>query len=74
MIITIEQLRSLASAGGSLILNASDFTFNQLAGICEAAEAGHSSLTLKQVSALTVEQLRALASAAPGLVTFDLTR
>ncbi|NUT32090.1 MAG: hypothetical protein HOV79_03345 [Hamadaea sp.] len=74
MILTIEQLRLVAGAGGGLVLDASDFTFHQLSGICAAAATGQAPVTLRRVSGLTFQQLAELASAAPGLVTFDLTR
>jgi len=74
MIYTIEQLRLVAAAGGGLVLDASDFTFNQLADICAAAATGQALVSLHHVSGLTVHQLQELAAAAPGLVSFDLTR
>ncbi|WP_454857547.1 hypothetical protein [Promicromonospora soli] len=72
MILTIEQLCLVAGAGGGLMLDASDFTFNQMADICSAAATGQASVSFHHVNALTFQQLRDLASAAPGLVTFDL--
>lgn len=74
MILTIDQLRLIAGAGGGLVLDASDFTYHQMAGICAAAAAGQAHVTFRRVSGLTFQQLRDLASAAPGLVTFDLSR
>ena len=73
MILTIDQLRSLVAAGGGLRLDASAFTFNQMADIVAAASTGQAPVILHRVSALTIQQLRELASSAPGLVTFDLT-
>lgn len=74
MIFTIEQLCLVAEVGGGLVLDASNFTFNQMADICAAAVTGHASVIFHHVSALTIHQLQALASAAPGLVSFDVTR
>ena len=74
MILTIDQLCGIAAAGGGLVLDASSFTFNQMAEICAAAATGQAHVSIHHVSALTFQQLRDLASAAPGRVTFDLLR
>ncbi len=71
MIITIEQLKQIAGAGGSLVLDASSMTFNQLREIASAAAAGSAQLTLHKLSGLTAAQLKELAALAPRLVTFD---
>lgn len=73
MIITIEQLKAIAGAGGGLSLDASAMTFNQLRELCVAARTGTASLSLKTVGGLTAAQLRELAELAPRLVSFDLT-
>lgn len=75
MILTVEQLRRVAAAGGGLELDASQFTLAQLEVIvAAAANSGSATLTLRNVANLTAVQLTELAAAAPGLVTFDLTR
>jgi hypothetical protein len=73
MILTVEQLKRIVSAGGSLSLDASSFTLNQVVEIAEAAQAGRKgSLTLHNVAGINAAQLTELAALAPGLVTFDL--
>jgi hypothetical protein len=73
MIITSEQLKQIAGAGGSLVLDASTWTFNQLREIITAAAAGNAQITLHKLSGLTAAELRELAMLAPRLITFDLT-
>lgn len=73
MIITHEQLKQIAGAGGGLVLDVSTMTFNQLKEIVPAAKAKKASITLKNFSGLTAAQLNELATLAPGLIVFDLT-
>ena len=73
MIITIDQLKGIAGAGGGLSLDASTMTFNQIRDLCIAAEAGGATVSLKALSGFTAGQLQELAQLAPGLVSFDLT-
>lgn len=73
MIITAEQLKEIATAGGGFTLDASAMTFNQIRDIVAGANAGKAKITIKNVSGLTAIQLKELASAAPGLVVFDVT-
>jgi hypothetical protein len=73
MIITAEQLRQIAGAGGGLTLDASALTFNQLRDLAAAAHGGKAQLTLKNFANLTAGQLTELAGLAPGLITFDFS-
>lgn len=73
MILTVEQLRRIADAGGGLELDASQFTLTQLEVIVAAANSGSATLTLHNIANLTAAQLTELAAAAPGLISFDLT-
>jgi hypothetical protein len=73
MILTIEQLKQIVSAGGGLSLDASTMTFQQLKEIVGATSGTKSSITLKNLSGLTAGQLRELAGLAPGVLAFDLT-
>jgi hypothetical protein len=74
MVLTVEQLRRIADAGGGLVLDASLFTFTQIEAIvAAAANSGSATLTLHNVANLTAAQLTELSAAAPGLITFDLT-
>jgi hypothetical protein len=73
MILTIVQLKQIALAGGGLSLDASQFTYNQVKEIIEAAQAGGKALiSLHNVIGLNVTQLVALATLAPGLVMFEI--
>ena len=73
MIITFEQLKGIATTGGGLVINASDYSIPQLAQLCRASAAGNGRLTFRQVGALTGLQLAELAAQAPGLLSIDLT-
>lgn len=74
MILTIVQLKRIAAAGGGLSLDASLFTFNQLADIVGAAAAGaKGSVSLRNVAGLNATQLAELAALAPGLVSFEIS-
>lgn len=73
MIFTAHQVEQIARAGGSLVLDASAWTFNQLREIITAASQGGGSITIKNLSGLTAAQLGQLAALAPGATTFDLT-
>ena len=74
MILTIAQLHEIVRAGGGLSLDASQFTFNQIRGIVEAAQTGgKASVTLHNVAGLNALQLLELASLAPGLVSFAIS-
>jgi hypothetical protein len=72
MIITIEQMKQIVSAGGGLILDASTLSFNQLKDICSAANKG-ARIIIKGISGLTAGQLIELATLAPGVIVFDQT-
>jgi energy-converting hydrogenase Eha subunit H len=71
---TIQQLSALVRAGGGLTLDATAYTYNQIADICRAAAIGSARITLRNVGRLTLTDLSKLAALAPGLVTFDFTR
>jgi hypothetical protein len=73
MIITSEQLKQIALAGGGLIIDASAMTGSQLREIVTAAAAGNAPITVHKLSGLTAAELRDLALLAPALITFDLT-
>jgi hypothetical protein len=74
VILTILQLKRIAKAGGGLSLDASLFTFNQLADIVGAAGAGgKGSVSLRNVAGLNAAQLAELAESAPGLVSFEIS-
>jgi hypothetical protein len=74
VILTILQLKRIAKAGGGLSLDASLFTFNQLADIVGAAGAGgKGSVSLRSVAGLNATQLAELAEIAPGLVSFEIS-
>ena len=73
MIITTDQLKQIAAAGGGLILDASSMPFNQMKEISSAANNGKAKIVIKNLSGLTAIQLKELAALAPGLIIFDQT-
>jgi hypothetical protein len=73
MIITNEQLKQIALAGGGLTIDASTMTLSQLREIIAAAAAGNASITVLKLSGLTAAELREMALLASHLITFDLT-
>ena len=73
MIITTDQLKRIAGAGGGLVLDATTLTFNQVKDISSAANTGKAIITVKNFSGLTAVQLNELAALAPRLISFDFT-
>ncbi|MDB6101930.1 MAG: hypothetical protein JWO52_1929 [Gammaproteobacteria bacterium] len=73
MIITTEQIKQIAFAGGGLVIDAQALSFQQLKGVAGAANSGKAALTVTSPSSLTVAELLELAALAPGLINFDLT-
>lgn len=69
---TSGDLRSIASSGGGLILDASKFTAGDLRSIASASEK-NASIYLKNISKFTAGDLRSIASAGNGTVVFDFT-
>ena len=73
MVMTLEQLKRIAGAGGGFVIDATTLTFNQIRDLSAAAEAGKARITIKKVSGMTAGQLEELAGLAPGLLVFDLS-
>jgi hypothetical protein len=71
VIITTEQLKQIAGAGGGLVLDAASLTFSQLKDIGTAARTGNAQITVRNCSGLTAVQLIELSASAPGLIAFD---
>lgn len=74
MLLTINQMEKILSAGGELRLSASSYSFSQLSALASAAASGRARLELIDLSALTAAQLTQLAQTAPGLIAFDLMK
>lgn len=71
--ITASSLQSIASAGGSVIVNADNFTASSLRNIASAGKATGAELIIKDASKLTSSSCQSIASANPGHVIFDFT-
>lgn len=70
---TTSDIRSIITAGGNIILDASKFTSSDLRGIATTASSQNVSLLLKNASKLTTSDLRGIATAGKHIVTFDFT-
>lgn len=68
---TVSSLQAIASAGGSVIVNASEFTVSSLRSIASAGKASRAKLIIKDASKLTISSCQSIASANPGYVIFD---
>lgn len=64
-------LRSIATSGGGLTLDASDFSALDLRSIATAGKPSNSALVLKNCQVLTALDLRSIASSSPGNVHFE---
>lgn len=70
--LSVLDLRGIASAGGSLTLSAAGFSSLDLRGIAAAGQNTKSQLVLTNVKAFSALDLRGIAAASPGNVHFDL--
>ena len=70
---TISSLQSIAHSGGSVIVDAGNFTTSSLKSIAYAGQATGAELIIKGASGLTSSSCQSIASANPGHVTFDFT-
>lgn len=68
---TVLNLQAIASAGGSVIVDANNFTVLNLQAIANAGKAKGATLIINNASCLTVLNCQAIASANPGHVTFN---
>lgn len=71
--ITSLSLQAIASAGGSVIVSAADFTVISLKAIASAGKTNGVELIVKDANKLTSLNCKSIASANPGHVTFDFT-
>jgi hypothetical protein len=73
MILTTAQLKDILKAGGSLIVDASKMTPNQIVEMASAAATNRAArLTLKNAASVIPQHLITLSSLAPGQIVFDL--
>lgn len=72
MTISTFDLRSIASAGGGLILDARQYSVFDLRSIASAASAKQNQITLMNVNHISTFDLRSIASAGNGCVIFNL--
>lgn len=72
MIKPLSQLKDVLAAGGNMVIDASTWTMSDLTQLAAEAKNANVELTIKSSGGLTSEQLKQLATAAPGLITFEL--
>ena len=70
---TVTDLRSIASAGGGLVMRAGSFTATDLRSIASAIQSGGGQMTLSGLNHFTATDLRSIASAGGGRVVFDFS-
>ncbi|MFJ3009229.1 hypothetical protein [Pseudomonas fluorescens] len=70
--ISVLDLRAIASSGGSLTLDAAGFSTLDLRAIASSGQGHKAQLVLKNVKGISVLDLRAIASSSPGNVHFEL--
>lgn len=74
MILTTTQLKNILKAGGSLIVDASNFDWRHIEELASAAAShGTARLTLKNLRTVSPAHLIALSALAPGQIEFDLS-
>lgn len=70
---TAAQLINIAKAGGSLVVDASNFAGSQLVNIAKAGNDKGTKLIVKNANRLMSSTCINVASASPGNVTFDFS-
>ena len=70
---TVLNLQSIASYGGSVIVSAANYSVLNLQSIAMTGKAKGVDLIIKDANKLTVLNCHTIASANPGYVTFDFT-
>ena len=70
---TVLNLQSIASSGGSVIVSAASYSALNLQSIAMTCKAKGVDLVIKEANKLTVLNCQTIASANPGHVTFDFT-
>lgn len=70
---TALDLRGIAGAGGTIILNAQNYSALDLRGIAAAGKEKGTNLVIKNASKFSALDCRGIASSNPGHVTFDFT-
>ncbi|WP_155826734.1 hypothetical protein [Laribacter hongkongensis] len=68
---SVTDLRSIASSGGGMILDASKYSVTDLRSIASSASGSGAKITLRNVGAMSTTDLRAIASSGGGCVVFD---
>ncbi len=67
------ELKGIAKAGGSIILNAQNFSALDLKGIASAGKESGASLTIKGAVKFSALECKSIASGNPSHVIFDFT-
>ena len=72
---TTSELQALVFAGGSIIIDAGDYSVSALQSIVYSAKSHGAKITIKHASKLTATQCRTIAfsGGGQGNVTFDFT-
>lgn len=70
---SVADLRSIASAGGGMILESSKYSTADLRSIASAAASKQAQITLNGANKKSTADLRSIASAGNGCVVFDFT-
>jgi hypothetical protein len=70
---TVLNLQTIVTAGGCIVINASDYNVLNLQAIAMAGKKSGGKLHIKNANSLTVQNCQAIASANPGNVTFDFS-
>ncbi|MBS0353162.1 MAG: hypothetical protein JSR83_04580 [Proteobacteria bacterium] len=68
---SVTDLRGIASSGGGMILDASQFSVTDLRAIASSASGSGARITLRHVGAISTTDLRAIAASGSGCVVFD---
>ena len=68
---SVTDLRAIASSGGGMVLDASNFSVTDLCAIASSASGSGARITLRNVGAISTADLRAIASSSSGCVVFD---
>lgn len=73
MLLTVTDLKEIASRSGGMVLNASKYTATDLKEIASRAKGRGSRIYLKEISGFTATDLKEIASRGEGAVVFDFS-
>ncbi|MEO8147439.1 MAG: hypothetical protein ABI723_07370 [Bacteroidia bacterium] len=73
MILTSSQIKQLIASGGSLVIDGSFMTLNQLKQFATDITKSTATITIKNIGNITPAHLKQIAAIAPGQIIFDLS-